>query len=91
MPSWPSRCGRKRSGPLTPSISPSCEPQMPLQIHFDQHLAERQRRQLDLFEDEWGFILNEDGGKGFHLQPLFSSADPARQAQPKNADVTTRK
>src|SRR5882672_3185574 len=29
-PSCPSRCGRNRSSPLAPSISPSCEPQMPL-------------------------------------------------------------
>src|SRR6266850_232593 len=30
-PSCPRRCGRNLSSPLAPSISPSCEPQMPLQ------------------------------------------------------------
>src|SRR6266850_1987180 len=30
-PSCPRRCGRNLSSPLAPSISPSCEPQMPVQ------------------------------------------------------------
>ena len=68
VPSCPSRCGRKRSGPLTPSISPTCEPQMPLHKTRTRTCPSTSGN-LDLLQDEGLLLFDENGGQGFHLSP----------------------